>query len=209
MPNWIVAVTVLFAATGALAVLIPAWLHVRSRRENRPPKPPTRRAQKVPRAAPAIQLQCPICQSPVTLSHDDLRPLTPPEVALIVGQRKDAAGHKLSEALCPRCEACFTFLADTKTPQLLGTNIYHAQQKGNRCTDCGKPLKRLPWDPETITRRDQVLDALDPLHGLDCDQCGAVCCVACCEEVSRNRSTDNTLMCPRCRRRPMQTLHYF
>lgn len=208
MPNWIVTVTVFFAAAGALAVLVPAWLRMRAARPPMPSKPRLRNRDD-DSSQPVIAFECPVCQNEVAFAKPDLRPLSPSEIALTVGQRKEAVGRSLSEATCPHCEARFTFLVDTKQPELLGANIYHAQQKGNRCVDCGKLLKRPPWDREKIVTRDQVIESLDPLYGLDCDHCGAVCCVACCEEVSRNRSTDNTLMCPRCRRRPMQTLHYF
>ncbi len=210
MPDWILTVTILFAVTGVLAVLAPLWLRIRKTHRptarvtprKRPPKEP-------PLPPPLVSLECPICQAQLGFSSADFRRLTAPEVALIVSQRRYATRRSLLEATCPRCDACFTFYGDVNPPSLLGTNLYHAQQKGNRCVNCAKPLTRPTWDSEEITTREQVLDALDPLHGLDCEHCGAVCCAGCCEHISRNRTTDGSLMCPRCRRKSMHLLHYF
>lgn len=190
-------------------MLAPIWLRRRRARTESPESSRPSRVRKERVARPDLELPCPNCQGELALFKEDLRPLIEAETALIVGQFPHVVGRKLIEARCPRCDASLTFFADTKPLELLGVNIFEAQTYSNLCAQCREPLLRPAWPQGEFEGRSDALAYLQPRHGLECEKCGAACCVGCCEEIALNRTTDGTVFCPRCRDGPLENIYYF
>ena len=113
------------------------------------------------------------------------------------------------EYVCPYCEAAHCFSTDERDPVWLGVNLYTPQARTNHCAECRRPLRRPPWRPGVYDGRLAAAPHIPPDVGLVCSKCGAVCCVACCRDVTRKRTKDGSLLCPRCGRGPLETVYHF
>ena len=95
---------------------------------------------------------------------------------------------------------------DRLPPVWIGANFYAPQAHTANCMECRKRLRVPSWpaDPES----DNVLHANDlrPDYGLLCSRCGAVCCVACVAQYSRQDVRAEGARCPRCGRSPINTV---
>jgi len=135
-----------------------------------------------------------------------LNRLSGPEMALVVGSRPHLVGRALGEYVCPHCEASHCFAMDRVPPVWIGANFYAPQAHTANCMECRKRLRVPSWpaDPES----DNVLHANDlrPDYGLLCSRCGAVCCVACVAQYSRQDVRAEGARCPRCGRSPINTV---
>lgn len=157
----------------------------------------------------AIQMPCTVCQQSLVIAPGQLTVITGPEVALVVRETAGAEGHPLAGYRCPYCEAFHVFTMDANPPEWLIANPFEAQAVTNLCTECRAPLLRPPWPKGQHDGHLEEAEGLLPKHGLVCSRCGAVCCVACCQDSTRGRTQDGSLLCPRCFRGPVDKIHHF
>ncbi|MFO7973474.1 MAG: hypothetical protein R6V12_02430 [Candidatus Hydrogenedentota bacterium] len=193
---WILPITALVAMAGAAIVF---WLAWRIREETDPSIPRVRNDN-------SLEFECSECQQMLVIPSRELTPLTGAEMGLVVGSRPQLVGRKLAEYVCPHCEASHCFAIDRKPPVWVGVNLYAPQSKSNRCQECRRRLRIPGWiaDPE----KDYVKNAPDvqPDYGLVCARCGAVCCVACVAQYSRQDVRAEGARCPRCGRSPVDRI---
>lgn len=190
----ILPLTIVAAAVGILLVLTPRLLR------RRPPKQSARRALEMP---------CTVCQQKLVVPLADLESITGPEIALIVRECSASAGHKLGGYRCPYCEAYHVFTTDTSPTKWLVANPFEPQRMTNHCMECRQPLLRPPWPQGQYDGKLQEAKGLLPKHGLVCSRCGSICCLACCQDTTRGRTQDQSLLCPRCFRGPVDKIHHF
>ena len=198
-------VSALFAVFGAGVVLLLAARSRRSVAEIRQRKRPAVSGK----SGPAIEMECHVCQKQLVFHANELVALSGPEVALVSRAQPEVAGRALAEYVCPYYEAAHCFSVDTKTPQWLGVNLYVPQEKSARCGECGKLLRRPAWAAGAFDGRLNEAPDLLPEYGLVCPWCHAVCCVACCTNHTRKRTSDGSLLCPRCSRGPVDAVFHF
>lgn len=193
---WILPITAFVALAGAGVVLWMAW---RIREETDP-------SGMLLHADSSLEFECSECQKPLVILPSQLRHLSGPEMALVVGSRPHLVGRALGEYVCPHCEASHCFAVDRVPPVWIGANFYAPQTRTANCMECRKRLHVPAWpaDPES----DNVLHAKDlrPDYGLLCSRCGAVCCVACVAQYSRQDVRTEGARCPRCGRSPINTV---
>jgi hypothetical protein len=182
-------VTVAVFATGVLAVLTPYLLD---------------RKKRIP-----LRLTCPICQHTIQTEQGNLTPLPLEYVAFIVRDDPSAYGLPLAEVTCPGCGASHIYATNTSPPRYLMTNPLSDKVRTSTCSQCHTPLARPSWPRGAYDGKLASAPGLAPNHGLECPRCGAVACVACVEEASRNRTADGSYLCPRCFRGPMDKVHHF
>ena len=193
---WVLPITALVALAGAGVVL---WLAWRIREETDPSGIHLRHDN-------SLEFECTECQKPLLILPSQLTRLSGPEMALVVGSRPHLVGRALGEYVCPHCEASHCFAMDRVPPVWIGANFYAPQAHTANCMECRKRLRVPSWpaDPES----DNVLHANDlrPDDGLLCSRCGAVCCVACVAQYSRQDVRAEGARCPRCGRSPINTV---
>ena len=193
---WVLPITALVALAGAGVVL---WLAWRIREETDPSGIHLRHDN-------SLKFECTECQKPLLILPSQLTRLSGPEMALVVGSRPHLVGRALGEYVCPHCEASHCFAMDRLPPVWIGANFYAPQAHTANCMECRKRLRVPSWpaDPES----DNVLHANDlrPDYGLLCSRCGAVCCVACVAQYSRQDVRAEGARCPRCGRSPINTV---
>ncbi len=160
-------------------------------------------------AGAALEIPCTVCQQKMTISKADLEPITGPEAALVVRERSAAQGRRLGGYRCPDCEAYHVFATDTSPPKWLLANPFEPQRATNHCMECRQPLQRPQWPQGQYDGKLQEAKDLQPKHGLVCPRCGSICCVACCQDATRGRTQDKSLLCPRCYRGPVEKIHHF
>ena len=156
-----------------------------------------------------IEMRCSVCQRRLVFHRGELEPLSPPELALAVRANRSMAGRRLAEYVCPHCEAAHCFATEGRDPVWLGVNLYEPQVFSNHCRECKRPLRRPRWPRGAYDGRLSEIRDLAPDLGLVCPHCKAVCCVACCEDATRKRTKDGSLLCPRCFRGPVETIYHF
>lgn len=193
---WVVPVT---ALAGLLALCVVVWVALRQRAK----------APAEPRHAPGtIEMLCTVCQRALTFTRNDLIRLEGVEIALTIRVHPELSGRPLGEYACPYCEALHCFTLDGRKPTWVGANLYVPQNKGALCAECRKPLVRPPWSKGEYDGRLRESPGLKPDHGLVCPFCGSTCCVACCHDVTRNRTKDGSYICPRCHRSPVDRVFH-
>ncbi len=195
LPEWAIPAAAGFAAC---LVLVLGIMGLRSR-----PKSSKKRASRG-----SFQLTCNVCQHEMVIAMRDLRPLEGTEIGLAVRAVPQIVGRKLADYACPYCEADHCFAIESGQPEWVGVNLYSPQSHSSNCMDCGKRLQRPPWPQGEYQGR--PLDAPNPQpdFGLVCSRCKAVCCVECVKKATRNRTTDGSLLCPRCHRSPVDAYFY-
>lgn len=193
---WVLPVTAVVALTGAGIVM---WLAWRIREDTDPGKGRVRHDN-------SLEFECTECQKPLVILPSELTRLSGPETALVVGGRPNLVGRKLGEFVCPHCEASHCFAIDRVPPVWIGANLYAPQTKSSNCQECRKRLGTPHWPPDP--ERDNVRNAPDlrPDYGLVCSRCGAICCVACVAQYSRQDVRHEGARCPRCGRSPIDTV---
>ena len=190
----VLPIAIAVAAAGVLIVLTPRLLQ----------KGKPKRFAGTP-----LEMPCTVCQQNLVVPQADLETITGPEVALVVRECSAAEGRKLGGYRCPYCEAYHVFATDTSPPKWLIENPFEPQRATNHCMECRQPLRRPPWTQGEFDGRFHEAKDLLPKHGLVCSRCGAICCVACCRDVTRGRTQDQSLLCPRCFRGPVDKIHHF
>lgn len=195
LPEWAIPAA---AGFGACLLLVLFAFAVRSR-----PKRTKKRAVRG-----SVQFTCNVCQHPIVMAIQDLQPLEGSDIGLAVRAIPALAGRKLAEYVCPYCEADHCFAVDGGQPEWVGVNLYSPQAKGAQCMECRKPLVRPPWPQGQYQGAPLTAPNVSPDYGLVCSRCGAICCVACVKNATRNRTTDGSLLCPRCHRSPVDTYFY-
>ena len=193
---WILPITAFVALVGAGVVV---WLAWRIREETDPSGIRSRMDN-------SLEFECSECQKTLVIMPSELTRLSGPEMALVVGGRPKLVGRKLAEYVCPHCEASHCFAVDRVPPVWIGANLYAPQAKSNNCQECRKRLRAPHWPPDAAA--DNVMNAPDlrPDYGLVCSRCGAVCCVACVAQYSRQDVREEGARCPRCGRSPINTV---
>lgn len=193
---WILPITAVVAIAGAGIVL---WLAWRIREATNPS------VTRV-RSDHSFEFECSECGQNLVIPFQELTPLSGPEMALVVASHPEWVGRKLAEYVCPHCEASHCFAIDRRPPVWVGANLYAPQSKSNRCQECGKRLRAPHWSPDP--EKDLVKNApdLQPDYGLVCSRCGAVCCVACVAQYSRQDVREEGTRCPRCGRGPIDRI---
>jgi len=155
----------------------------------------------------SFQMLCTVCSAASDVRADALVRLSSAEKALVVRERPYAVGRDLVEFVCPYCDASHCFGAARDSMELIGVNLYDAQQFQVQCKECRKSLDAPAWPPGMYDGRlEHAPGEVDRL-GLVCPFCGATSCVQCCRTSTRSRTGDGSLLCPRCYRGPLD--HFF
>ncbi len=157
----------------------------------------------------AIHLTCPVCQAEIRTEQGNLTPLPLELVSFVVREDPATYGLPLSEVRCPGCRVYHIYATNTRPPRYLMSNPLSDKTRTSTCCQCRTPLARPSWTRGLYDGRLANAPGLAPQHGLECKRCGAVACIACVEEASRNRTHDGSYFCPRCFRGPMDTVHHF
>lgn len=145
---------------------------------------------------------CAVCGEPAEVSSGNLTTLSSAEKALVVRERPNVIGQNLVEFACPTCDASHCYNARRKSLVYVGVNLYQGQHFQTNCKECQKRILQPPWRDRAFDGKvEQAPGDLTDL-GLKCALCGAICCVDCCKRATRNRTSDGTLLCPRCFRGP-------
>lgn len=195
LPQWAIPAA---AGFGACLVVVLLILVLRAR-----PKSPKKRALRG-----SFQLTCNVCQHELVIETQDLQLLVGTDIGLAVRAIPKIVGRKLADYTCPYCEADHCFAIESGKPEWVGVNLYSPQSAGSQCLDCRKPLRRPPWPKGQYKGRPLEAPNPSPDYGMVCARCDSVCCVACVKKATRNRTTDGTLLCPRCHRSPVDEYFY-
>jgi len=190
------AAALLFFAIGAAVVILTPYLR-------RPSARP-----KAEAGGAAIEENCRACRKVMVLHRNTLSMLTAAEKGLAVSARPDLRGKALGRFVCPYCDAAHYYIVERSQLTFAGTNFYEPQDHGAVCMACQKPLVTPPWPESAYDGRVDDAPVKSPDHGLICSRCHAVCCVACCEAVTKGNARAEGLICPRCGRRPVDRFFY-
>ncbi len=188
--------TLCFAAVAALGVILFSF------RRNKP-------RAKTPKAGNSIQMPCEECHKELVIHPNELIKISPAEMALVVRCRPSTLHKKLAEYVCPYCEAAYCFSVERKSMDLVGVNLYEPQTKSRKCKECGRKLASPPWPKGRFDERISEAPELQDDYGLECPYCAATLCVACCRDLTRNRTPDGSFLCPRCSRYPVDKFLHF
>lgn len=156
-----------------------------------------------------LDMTCPSCQHMMIIPMNDMRTLSRTEMALVVREKPEIANRPLAEYRCPYCDTSHTFLIDMQRPKWVIADAGETHIEPNRCTNCRVSLTKPAWPKGEYDGRVLEAPGLTNDHGLVCARCDAVCCVRCVHDATRNRTSDGSLLCPRCHRSPVDKLHYF
>lgn len=162
-----------------------------------------------PSADTTHEFTCDSCQRIMAIHANEVAELIGPEMGLLVSQKPSFVKRKVGEYRCPYCDSNHYFAMDVSPPEWIAANIYEPQQATNKCAECRNPLKRIPWARGQHDGEVLKAPGLLPEHGLVCSRCDAVCCARCCQDATRNRTSDGSLLCPRCFRGPVDRFHHF
>lgn len=156
----------------------------------------------------SFQAVCAVCHTRSTARAEELAVLSSAEKALVVRERPAALGKNLVEYVCPQCDASHCYSASPKTMRLIGVNLYQGQSFQATCKECQKPLEMPRWALGAYDGRWRDAPGAIDDCGMLCPLCGAISCVACCKTATRNRTSDGTLLCPRCYRGPLEQFYH-
>lgn len=156
----------------------------------------------------SFSMVCAVCGASAHVTAEALEPLSSAEKALVVRERPSVIGQNLVEFACPSCDASHCYHALRQSMVLVGVNLYQGQHFQANCKECQKHIVRPPWRQGAFDGKvDQAPGDLSSM-GLQCNHCGAICCVDCCTQATRNRTADGTLLCPRCFRGPNSRFYH-
>lgn len=150
----------------------------------------------------SFSMTCAVCAEPSEVSSESLATLSSAEKALVVRERPNVIGQNLVEFACPVCDASHCYQARRNSMLYVGVNLYQGQHFQTNCKECQKRIVRPPWRDGAFDGKVEQAPGDIANLGLQCPLCGAICCVDCCKRATRNRTTDGTLLCPRCFRGP-------
>lgn len=196
MNNWILLAAPLTVAVAGAAIVLYFALRTRS---SRPSTPSGRQ--------PDNTFVCTVCAHGFPVSPTEFQPLLPVEMALVVSRIPGMQGRKLVERECPKCQASHCFAVDGGMAVWVGANLYTPQAETVRCKECGRFIQPYPWQKGLYDGRLEEAPFLKPEFGLFCKFCRAVLCVSCVEAFTKRSSRTEPLRCPRCRRKPVDTLY--
>lgn len=151
---------------------------------------------------------CDVCSKPLEATRAELVPLENFERGMVVRTAPEAAGRPLASYVCPHCESNHCFATDARVPEWLGANFYQPEETSRRCQACGNALDTPPWKPGEYDGRVEEAPRIQPTFGLRCPFCKAACCYGCISKFTRNRLKGGSLMCPRCRRHPVDAFYH-
>lgn len=193
---FVIPVTLVVCVLG-LSVVVALYLNARGQRK-----------RKTSATARVLDMDCTVCHKTLVIDRATLTVPTPTEQALVVSARPSVRGRALGEYRCPYCDSSHYFLTGGPLKWVLA-NAYEPQTITNNCRECQTPFKKPGWAMGMYDGEiDRAPDAL-PAHGLVCSRCDAVSCMSCCQSFTRNRTTDGSLLCPRCGRGPVNRFHHF
>ncbi len=155
------------------------------------------------------EFSCPTCQQRLGVTRQSLISIEGVEAALVIQNVPDAPMHHLAEQRCQACSSMLTFRIDEWPPVFVIANAAEGQRRSNNCVECREPLVRPIWPRGVYDEKIEDISGIDPKLGLKCPRCDAVSCVACLEDVTRNRTQDGSYLCPRCFRSPVNLVHHF
>ena len=165
-------------------------------------------AQKDTQDKNTLEMPCPSCQQILFITRTALRPLASSEIALLVREMPDLEHKDLGEIRCDYCHSGLTFRRDTQAPVFMISDLSEPVQHKHTCTECHKALERPTW-PEGAYSDISQIPAIPEDLGLECPHCASITCISCLETNTRKRTQDDTLLCPRCFRGPVNIVHYF
>lgn len=194
----IVVVAIAMAILAAIAVRL-TWLAA---------KPLSRPGEVTLNRDGSFSMVCSICGSPADVAPGALASLSPAEKALAVREHPAVIGQNLVEFACPSCDASHCYSMQRHTMTLIGVNLYQGQHYQTNCKECQKHIIQPPWRQGAYDGKVEKAPGDVADMGLQCSLCGAICCVDCCKRSTRNRTTDGTLLCPRCFRGPIDRFYH-
>lgn len=150
-----------------------------------------------------VEEECSNCARTMIFERATMRKLSPPELALAVRGKLVPAGTPLLEHTCPYCEAAHVFTVEGKELKWIAADIDTPQAAKNRCQECKQPIAPAPWPKGEWDGKVLEAPGMRMDMGLKCPRCGAVCCVNCTHDFTRNRAPKGEFLCPRCGRGPM------
>ena len=130
-------------------------------------------------------------------------------MALMVSATRQEFTEKLGAYRCPYCDAEHTFANEGGKLRLVATDTFEPHGRLTHCTNCNHELLRPTWSKGAHDGAVENAPDLQPYHGLVCSRCEAICCFKCCKDVTRNRTDDGSLLCPRCFRGPVNAFHHW
>ena len=145
---------------------------------------------------------CAVCGEAAEVPASALAPLSSAEKALVVRERPSVIGQQLVEFPCPACDASHCYSVRRHTMTAVGVNLYQGQHFQANCKECQRAIVAPPWRKGDFDGNVSAAPGDTSALGLTCKFCGAICCVPCCQDATRNRTADGTLLCPRCFRGP-------
>jgi hypothetical protein len=155
-----------------------------------------------------LEYPCPSCQHTLFIGEMNLRPLVSSEIAMVVKEMPKLNCTKFAETRCEYCQSSLTFRMDKKSPEFLfvdnGEPVHHKHD----CSECKQPLQRPTWPQDAYADFNEIPFIPDKV-GLECPFCASVACVQCLEKNTRKRTQDETYLCPRCFRGPVDIVHYY
>ena len=155
------------------------------------------------------EMPCPACQHVLFIHFESLRPMVSSERALIIGEHPEySIEATFAESRCDFCQSALVFRTDTKPPSYITKDIAEPKHRKNDCGECQKPLIRPTWPEDAYENASQIMNIPSKV-GLECIHCASITCVGCLETNTRKRTNDDSFLCPRCFRGPVETIHYF
>jgi hypothetical protein len=150
----------------------------------------------------SFAMVCVCCGESAEVPASALAPLSSAEKALVVRERPGVVGQRLVEFPCPACDASHCYSVHRQTMTYVGVNLYQGQHSQANCKECQRSILTPPWRKGAFDGNVGAAPGDTSALGLSCKFCGAICCVPCCQDATRNRTADGTLLCPRCFRGP-------
>lgn len=150
----------------------------------------------------SFAMVCACCGERADVVASALATLSAAEKALVVRERPAVVGQNLVEFPCPTCDASHCYSVRRQTMTFVGVNLYQGQHIQASCKECQRPIVAPPWRRGAFDGNVAGAPGDTSALGLTCKYCGAICCVPCCQDATRNRTADGTLLCPRCFRGP-------
>lgn len=194
--QYVIPITVVFAAMGILFVVGMTYFERRQRNAGMS-------------KGGALEAPCSVCHRLLSVHKNNMTKLSSAEIGLIVSVHPGVQGRPLAEYQCPYCKASHTYATDTRPPEWISADTFQPGHAGGHCVNCSKTLQNPPWPPGAYDGKVLSAPDLGADHGLVCSRCAAVCCAECVKDVTRNRTKDGSLLCPRCYRSPVDKVYHF
>ena len=208
MTSLVIPITLAILTIGLIAVIL-VNMPKRERLSSEERARDTPVARKPKKRGKQFEFTCTLCAANLEIPLTELNDISAPEKGLLVSQAPAVVGRPVSEYRCEHCDAAHYFCTDRTPPEWIIANIFEPEHRTNLCAQCRRVLERPTWPKGKYDGRIHDTLELRAGHGLVCDRCKAVCCVECCQSVTRNRTDDGSYLCPRCDRGPVETIHHY